>query len=418
VLRNLAVVKGKVIGIVGGAAAVVVLAGLIVNANNAGQPPPVPPTTAPTTTLRPDGSIRFFGPDAPWNRTAAEMGRATEGQDYAKRWFDYATLAGWTNPQRRGEVDLQFSQYAVPIYDVATATGTRRVFRANYGYPGNIALGGEVPWNDDWQVSEGTDRVLLVVDYNTGQWWEYWALEANKTVCLTPENLAAGFGLDDLCAGTANVVTEADGTPADIRTTVTRFSGRGMGIPKAALVTRADEVATGRIEHALEMTVFNSMFGPACDPIGDGSASGAGENCGFYVDPATRLEWSEGPPSVCGDNGLDNTAENRRKTVPEGMRFALDITDAEIDEWLDSRGYSGPIRETARIFAVALRDYGWIIAETGCFGAAIETDGTANPTAAATWANLGLTDPTQAGQLLHGGLFTGDRIYVVAPGTG
>lgn len=378
---------------------------------------PITPSDLSTTTLRPDGSIRFFGPDAPWNRTAAELGRATDGQEYAKRWFDYATLASWTDPKRRGEVDLQFAQYAVPIYDAATATTTKRVFRANYGYAGNIPLGGEVPWSDEWKVSQGTDRIMIVVDYRSGHWWEYWALEDNKTVCLTPENLAAGFGFDDLCAGTANQITEDDGTPADVRTTQTRFDGRGMGIPKLAMVTRADEVASGRIQHALEMTVYNTMWGPACDPIDDGSAKGAGSTCGFYVEPATKLEWSKGPPSVCGDNGLDASTLNRRRTVPEGMRFALDISDAEIDAWLDSRGYEGALRNTARVFAVALRDYGWVIAETSCFGAAIETDGIANPLTAARWAELGMTDPTQAAQLLQGGLFTEDRVYVVAPGT-
>ena len=60
---------------------------------------------------------------------------------------------------------------------------------------------------------------------------------------------------------------------------------------------------------------------------------------------------------------------------PDGLRIAVNITDAQINNWLDSRGFTGAKRNTARIFAVAMRDYGGIVLETGCYGIGMETDG-------------------------------------------
>jgi hypothetical protein len=105
------------------------------------------------------------------------------------------------------------------------------------------------------------------------------------------------------------------------------------------------------------------------------------------------------------------------KTVPDGMRFALNITDADITKWLDSRAYTGRLRETARIFAVALRDYGFIIAETGCGGTHIETDSALYGNAAILWQNLGITkDGTNTPKKnLIAGLITTQNLYVVNP---
>jgi len=208
---------------------------------------------------------------------------------------------------------------------------------------------------------------------------------------------------NDLCM--AGVTYHAE----SYRTRPGTYSERGMGIEKLALITTADEVASGAIPHSLEMTVFNTMFGgPSCSP----DAPGAGVDCGFFLPPSTKVEWPNGYNGTCGANNIPTTSAMRSRTVPEGMRFALDITDAQINAWLDSRGYAGAKRETARIFAVGLRDYGWIIAETGCWGAAIETDGVQNPEAAAKWRALGVDETS--GNLLHG-LLTRENIYVVNP---
>ena len=138
-------------------------------------------------------------------------------------------------------------------------------------------------------------------------------------------------------------------------------------------------------------------------------------SCGFFVPPATKLERIN--PNIGCAAQVVNDLE-RSKTIPEGMRFALDISDPEIDQWLDSRKYTGKIRSTARVFAVALRDYGWIIAETGCHGMLIQTDSFVEGEAAPIWRNeLGLTgtDPKFPNADLIAGLITEKRVRVIQP---
>jgi hypothetical protein len=125
--------------------------------------------------------------------------------------------------------------------------------------------------------------------------------------------------------------------------------------------------------------------------------------------------------------------------VPEGTRFRLDpaiFTDAFINTWLDSRwcptgtisgstctnptggdpeyGPGQPTRNTARIFVVALRDYGWFLTDTDAAGGDgnFEAAGGANPSTAAAWTSLGIdkSSPSQVGQnrQLLFGLITSD----------
>ena len=363
-------------------------------------------------TATPQGSVRHLGSTATWNRPVAELGASDRYASYADRFWSSATLAGWDDPSRRGRFDLTFGDYSVPIYDIRQATEAKRVFRASWGWPGTIPVGGTIPWNPSWQPAGGTDAMMLLLDPSTGIDIEIWAMqEDNWLSCVTVENMVAGFvGGTDLCVGTVNLITHDDGSVADYRVEPGTTPVRGMGIQKLALLTRADEVASGHIDHALEMSIYNTMFGPECS-AGD---PGAGTESGFYLPPATKVEHAAGPTPSCGGAGMKDVAEDRLRTVPEGMRFALDMTDSEIDAWLDGTGYGETVRSTARIFAVALREYGWIVAETSCYGVGIETDGLTNPETAAVWNRLGVTDPVESARLLDG-LFTRERIYVVNP---
>lgn len=327
-------------------------------------------------------------------------------------------FAGIANPALRGTVDVSFNDYSVPIYDAAATTTTVRVFQAGFaqtlGIPFiGIAIGDSIPWNPSWRPGTGNDRIMSVIDHTTGRTWELWDAYDPPLNCFDfwgPNN-RAGYDMtnaNNLCVGSAttytNLLTATDGTTTN---------DRGMGINKLALITRADEVASGGINHALEMTVFNTMFGPLCSADQLNTAA-AGVDCAFSLPPATRVEYATGPTLDCGANTPADTPAARSRTVPEGMRFALDLTDTQINAWLDSRGYTGTTRNTARIFAVALRDYGWIIGETGCYGAAIETDGLIDPVSRAKWSALGIQDSSTVGQLLHG-LFTQSAVYVVNP---
>jgi len=388
------------------------------------QPPPSEPGTTTTTTTPvppvppvPPG-LRYFGDSATWNRPVSAFGASKALDRYAGIFYD---ASGGASIARRGHVEVRFRSYAVPIYDAADATTTARVFQSVWSQSaqgfGTLEIGDKVPWNPDWAPGPGTDRAMVVVEPRTGRAWEYWGMGEAPSGCVDflGPNAQAGFDPANrahLCAAGAwsydnlHTASDADGTTTAVR---------GMGINKLAMVTRADEVAAGVIPHALQLMVTNVLFGgPVCAPARGAAAPGAGSTCGYYLPPATRVEWEDGPPDICADRPANTRAE-RERSVPMGLRLALRITDAEIDRWLDSRGYEGPLRRTARIFAVALRDYGAIVSESACSGTGIQTDGLINPDAARTWEQAGIVDDggdTPAGDLLDG-LITRDRLYVV-----
>lgn len=401
--------KLKKIAIVGGALAVLLLALAVVQTFGANES-----TTSPPPSIPAPGTVEpFFGPNAGWNLRADQLGRADRFDPYVDRLVDYSTYQSG-NPTETQRYAVFFGDYSMPVYDATTAHTTRAVYQANYGFKGNLPAGAEVPWNDSWKQAGGNDGDLLIIDPETGRDWELFAVSGrNTTPCLSPENLAAGFNpLSDLCVGRASILSNADGSVADYRTFEGAMQNRGMGLQKLALLVRADEVASGEIRHAVSMATFNTMFGPECTEA-EMATDAAGVDCGFFVPPATRIEWRDSAPK-CGGTSLEFTSEDRATTVPEGMRFALDISDADIDAWLDDRGFDEPKRSTARVFAVAMRDYGFIISQTTCAGAGITTDGTINPRTRAVWKALGIEHDESSRDLLDG-LIERERLYVVEP---
>lgn len=417
----------------GGIAAILaaILLALGINAANQQATPPATTTTsAPTTSTtsttvvdpNPGAAAPWGSPRATWNRPVAEFGRARpELQQYAGRLYTYGG-----GPAPPGTFSTAFGDYSVPVYDAKDATSICRIYQTTasqslyvMGFAG-LNIGDPVPCNPAWKPGTGNDNIMAIVDYELGRVWEIGGVGQNSVNCrevhippfIIGRNAAAGFDpgrADHLCtmggARWDGLYTFADDTGID---------GRGMGQPKLALLTRADEVASGEIRHALAMTITNTMFGaPACTPTQGPYVPGFGVSCGGYVAPATKLE-RQNPNVGCAPQIVNDV--ERAKTIPEGMRFALDVTDADIESWLDSRGYEGKIRNTARVFAVALRDYGWIVAETGCWGMHIETDSVIGASGE-TWARLGILadgKPYPKGDLMTG-LFTPERIYVVEP---
>lgn len=372
------------------------------------------PAAAPTTKPAPPAPrLPWFALTASWNRPVSDFGPSPDLQQYAERLWNFG---GGAAPP--GTVNVAFGDYSVPVYPLSEATTTARVYQTTWAmelYDFGLPLGTRIPWNPAWRAGTGNDNILAIVDETTGRAWEIGGVGQANVNCASQANVAASTRANDwqsvyLCISGIrhydNLYTATDGSTVD---------GRGAGINKLALLTRAEEVRAGAIRHALEMTITSTMFGaPACDPIRGTSAFGAGKSCGFFVSPATKLERLRPDTGCPGTQEVSEAARSR--TVPEGMRFALRISDAEIEQWLDSRGYVGPKRQTARVFAVALRDYGWIAAETGCWGMSIETDSVIGAQGAA-WAELGIVSdgrPYPHGDLLDG-LFAPERIYVVTP---
>lgn len=380
---------------------------------------------------------RFFSPDASWNKTVDQMGGKDEFlsnsvnpsdsiKNYAKRLWDYGGGYERQPVSPPGNFNLNFKNYSVPIYDMTTkTTDSAKVFQLGWAIGQQVIshtglnIGSTIPWNPSWKPGTGNDKILHIVNYSTGKAYELWVVEENKSGCaLILGNVIAGFDINNpnhICLAAIetydNLFTAKDGDGSTM-------SGRGMGINNLALVVRADEVKTGNIGHALPITVSNAMFGPdMVSPATDPTQSGAGVSKGFYLPPATRLEHINPVTLTRGSSPLSDFSDTARsKTIPSGMRFALHISDAEITSWLDNKGYTGVLRDTARTFAKAWRDYGAIVAETGGYGIGIETDGLIGP-AKNTWAELGIVDDgsTQPFGNLLDGLITEQRLYVVKP---
>ncbi len=380
---------------------------------------------------------RFYADSASWNRPVSEFGAVSPSSplaQYRDRFWNYAGL-----PAPPGDVNVHFKAYSVPIYDVRDATKNVRLFQAiwaqnqqGFSTSGN-KIGDSIPWNDSWKPGTGNDRILQIVNYQTGYQYGLWVVGEPKSSCVDrsllfflPDgpNTQAGYdenNPDHLCIGAYGQY----GGLYDVKDGTTHVD-RGMGIDKLALVTRADEVDSGAIRHALELTISSTMFGaPECSPNSGPSAAGAGTDCGFFVPPATRVEFASNENNRIGQRceGRPITVGNaeRSKTIPEGLRVALNLGsgDSQIDAWLATKPtWSAAKKNTAKIFARALRDYGAVIGETGCYGIGIETDGIVNPKTAATWSRLGINDiageANPDGDLLDG-LFTKERLYIVNP---
>lgn len=328
-----------------------------------------------------------FGESATWNRPVSELGVHPMSAEFSRRMFEHGNMAG------RGKIATYFAEWAYTVQDTRSARGTARVFHVLNGCcHGNIPDGTALPWSPDWRPAEDNDRIMILVDPTTGREIDLWMVQqpgANQTECLfrLPDPKVGGLAFTpgvDLCVGQADVVNGPDGQPADYRSSVSTFPVGGAWMQSLIGLVTADEVKAGRISHALNMIISPTMFGPQCG--GGASDPGFGTSCGSWVSPASRLEWKNAA-QPCGVN----TVTDRSETVPEGARFFITLDDARIARWLDSRGYTGALRNTARIFAVALRDFGAIVENTSCYEAGVFTDGIATPDGRARWAGLGIT---------------------------
>lgn len=297
--------------------------------------------------------VRPYGASAPWNVPVAGLPRHPRSDFYSRMLWNGAS-------DRPGNFNLAFDTYTYPVYSASEAT-SRYTVRTRW--PSNLQ-GRSIPWNPEWRPAPGTDGQVIVIDERRGREWNLYKAEVGD-----------------------GVITATNGSlvPGDYRTRTRGYPpSRGVGIPYLAMLVRPEEIARGRIEHALAMPIRNT----------------SGE---YYVAPATKLERATGRPGV-----------------PEGMRFALDVTEEEIARWAAGLPASEETRRAARIIARALRDYGWFITDTSG-SASFQFE--ANVSAGEDWERLGLG----AGRMpaagasrvlprdLLDGLLRRDRIYAIVP---
>lgn len=261
----------------------------------------------------------------------------------------------WTKaPSRPGNFNLGFEQYTYPVYDAADATGE---FRIRTKWKSNLN-GQTIPWNPEWRPAPGEDAQVIILDHRRGIEWNLFQVRFRDGVVYA---------------------TNGSQTRGDFRT----YEGgnvpsRGIGIAYLAMLVRPEEIRQGEIRHALSMPIRNT----------------SGQT---FVAPATKLEFDTGRPGI-----------------PEGTRFALDITDAEIRAW--SNTLPREMRQAGRIIARALRDYGWFITDTAG-GATFQFE--ARVSAGAEWDRLGLRERRTRSKIypndLLDGLITQDNIYAIVP---
>lgn len=265
----------------------------------------------------------------------------------------------WLNgSDRAGNFNLSFTAYTFPVFCVANAT-TQAIVRVNNR--GNLK-GQTIPWNPNWQAASGTDGQVIILDPSTGREWNLYQASyssATNTVTVTNGNLA----------------------PGDYHTRDVGFSpSRGAGIQYLAMLVRPWEVSSGTIRHALTLSVKNT------------------DGC-LYVAPATKLEHPE----------------NSCSGIPEGTRFKLNVSNTQIESWAVTR--PSAYRNSGRIIAKALRDYGWIVTDTGSVAQSQFED---RITAGSQWDALGLKPGTINGKIyprdMLDGLITPSRIVTLVPG--
>jgi hypothetical protein len=259
-----------------------------------------------------------------------------------------------------GNVNLTFAGYTYPVYDVREAT-----LEVTVSVKWRTALHGtKLPWNPAWKIPSGSDRQVILLDPPTGREWNLWQVSyKNGKLSCTNGNLVPG-----------SYWTREVGFPPS----------RGCGIPYLAMLVRPQEVEAGEIRHALSMPVMNP-------------------DSQVYVAPATKLE------------GKSSAIVNG---IPEGMRFVLDVSDAEIEAWIAALPSQLPTatRRSARVIARALRDYGWFVTDTSG-GAHLQFEEWGS--AGAAWQALGLgtivANWKEYPRDLLDGLLRRDRIRTLVP---
>ena len=417
--RSLLGIAGTLLALVAACAGPAVPTGPTSSTTTSG-PSPTAATTSTTTTSTSTSTTTTIPlpPARAWEVPAAGIPTSPRSADWASRIWNHADAFD-RNLSIEFGLDEPSNDYSIPVYSTAGATTAARIFRRPpelWNGHWDIGVGDTVPWNPTWLPSDGNDGFIVIVDPATGREWDIWAL---STPAFNPEFLDQDDCLDDdasvdagydpgvhLCAAAVSIIRRPDGSVADTRTYRGNYPPpSGAGLQNTAGLATPAEVQSGAIRHALKLMVSPvlSMTGPACPPdVTSPDDPRVGTTCGLAIAPASKHErvYEVGSATALA------------RMVPHGTRTVLDMTDAQIEAWLTSRGYTGRLRETARIFAVALRDYGMIQTDSTGGPALIQVSGGRNPSVAAAWRALGIADD---GSRLLDGLMTADNLRVLAP---
>ncbi len=381
-----------------------------------------------------------FG-NAVWNQPICTLPTYSKSTDFVNRLLKWGTgddpahfgalgaTPGFPDPT---QLDPLANLFTREVYLASKATVQAQV--ASVAYPSNLDGAGynpqevfpspgllsqhpdaTIPWNPAWKTGKGGDNEIFILDdrpgATQGRIYTIWIYEAGA--CFSD----AIFWPGRVCGASVQVGRDHYGKIIDYRTHEGYVSERGVGLSYYATLTTPEEVEAGEIRHALGFSIANSSYGPICTNAQLGTTAES-NTCGTALAPATKFEWGGvslqqlGRPGAFGTQSID-------KTIPEGTRFGLTMSYAEIDAWVSSRTdwANNPRRaQTARIFARALKDYGMIVVDTNGAIPGIQMVGGVNPDNATKWNDLGMGPEFQYEDLFKG-LLKANTVRVVEPPT-
>ena len=386
---------------------------------------------------------------AVWNQPVCSLARYSRSAEFADRFMKWANLNDGTpaDQQRvagRMGVGFGFPQptlfdpdglstlFSRNVYDAADATTTMKIYAFQYdsnldgvnwndtpliARPGYVSKNPDtpIPWNPDWKTGEAGDNEIVILDKQNGKIYEVSGYKRG----LAAISQCGIYASDRLCTYTVNIGRDLNSNVIDYRTFEGYHDGRGVGLSMFATFTMPEEIAAGEIRHALGVAIPNTSYGIPCTSAQLGTTAES-VTCSTALAPATKIEWGGAAITSLpmAPNDVIRNLYTIDKTIPEGMRFALNIDDAYIENWLNSRtdlANNSRKKETVRIFARAMRDYGFIIADTSGNGAGIQVAGAVNPKTKQLWNDLGIASDSDGN--IFDGLITSSNLYVVDPPT-
>lgn len=377
-----------------------------------------------------------FG-NAVWNQPVCNLPRYSKSSDFATR------LVKWSGGGQAGSEGIMMVTpgYPVPtqldplagvfsreVYLASNATTEAQVTSVEYesnldgtAYNDNVqfpAVGkrshhpnNKIPWNPNWKTGKGGDNEIFILDDRPGS-----TMGRIYTISIFEAGACFGdsiFWPNRVCGSSIQVSRDIVGNYIDYRTYEGFVSDRGVGLSYYATLVTPEEVEAGEIRHAIGIGVPNTSFGPACTKQQLGT-SAENTTCGTAFAPASKFEWA-GVTKATNTRSEPFKSYSNDKNIPEGTRFAMDITDAQLEDLIKSNWTlkDNPTRaNTFRIIAKAMRDYGMIVVDTSGGQASIQMVGGVNPISAQKWKNLGL-GPEWSPQHLLQGLLKQDNVYVV-----
>lgn len=318
-------------------------------------------------------------PRSSFNQMATTVGFAPEElQPLARNLIEHGCGEQAELDGNAGKVRLRIGDYSAPIYQYNSSytrtkadrdrTGWQlaRSYQAgwaiNSGQDGNVAPGVKVPVKTGQVAGTGNDQICFVEERSTGGCWEYWLFKQAEINGLHLNNILAGY----LDSSTPRLVNGATSFYRPFTTSSNPIGDRGLGLIRRAMVTTAEEIATGRVRHAGLLSIPATWW---CDDL-------PGTQGIDWLLPARRCEFEEGQ----GGRPEGYDPERRQFNSLEGLRIAAPtITPSMRETFVNERTADAGQRFFWKVILGQWAVYGLVVGETGGYGMGVATDGMLGP---------------------------------------